>query len=310
MFAFERVLAPIDLRGDFEQRAQYAVDIAAALEAELTLLHVVNSRRIGKRNRGLSWPECAMTRTNPPCAVHRAVVHGEVPDAVARYAAFVDASLIVLSGGRRPPWKRLWGGSMTQKIVEATSKPVLVGKPVLAGNLGRAGRPRLKSRPRILCMLDLSAEDRVGETSGLVEYAQSLAEQSGGDLVLYAAASRANEEFLFNRAGSRQRPLSAEAATDRLNRMGASLRVPHRSVVTTRPPHSGLRAAIRQHEVDLVLALRSDRDGIPGAGFEFGALLRSVSCPLLSITSHSLPPQAANHAQARSETAELATQGG
>lgn len=309
MFAFERVLAPINLRGDFEQRAQYAVDIAAALEAELTLLHVVNSRRIGKRNRGLSWPECAMTRTNPPCAVHRAVVHGEVPDAVARYAAFVDASLIVLSGGRRPPWKRLWGGSMTQKIVEATNKPVL------AGNLGRAGRPRLKSHPRILCMLgpleeDLAAEGPLEEASGLVEYAQSLAEQSGGDLVLYAAASRASKEFLFDRAGSRQRPLSAEAATDRLNRMGASLRVPHRSVVTTRPPHSGLRAAIRQHDVDLVVALRSDRDGIPGAGFEFGALLRSVPCPLLSITSHSLPPQAANDAQARSETAELATQGG
>lgn len=309
MFAFERVLAPINLRGDFEQSAQYAVDIAAALEAELTLLHVVNSRRIGKRNRGLSWPACAMTRANPPCAVHRAVVHGEVPDAVARYAAFVDASLVVLSGGHRPPWKRLWGGSMTEKILEATNKPVL------AGNLGPGGWPRLKSHPRILCMLGLAEadgveEDRVKEASGLVEYAQSLAEQSGGDLVLYASASPTNEASRPDRAGSRRRPLSAEAATDRLNRMGAKLRVPHWSMVTTRPPHSGLRAAIRQHEVDLVVALRSDRGGIPGAGFEFGALLRSVSCPLLSITSHSLPMPAANSPQAHSETAELATKGG
>ena len=299
MFAFERVLAPINLRGDFEQRAQYAVNIAAALEAELTLLHVVNSHRLGKRNPGLSWPECAMTRTNPPCVIHRAVVHGEVPEAVARYAAFMDASVIVLSRGSRSSWKRLWRESMIEKIVEATNKPVL------AGNLGRGGNLRMTPHPRILCMLGLAGDDRA-----LVEYAQSLAEQSNGELVLYASAPRANEGFLLDMAGSHDSPLSADAAMDRLHRLAATLRVPNRSVVVTQSPYRGLRAAIREHEVDLVVAPRQDRGGVAGVGFEFGALLRNISCPLLSLASPALPMASAARGQSQSESLELTTQVG
>lgn len=299
MFAFERVLAPIQLQGDFEQRAQYAIDIAAALEAELTLLHVVNSRRLGKRNSGLSWPECAMTRTNPPCVVHRAVVHGEVPEAVSRYAAFVDANLIVLSGGARSSWRRLWRASMVEKIVEATAKPVL------AGNLGRVERSRFHSHPRILCMLGLGEEeDRL-----LVEYAQSLAEPSGGELILYAAAPRANEGFLFDRSGNRLRRQTTEALLDQLNRLGESLRVPNQSTVNTRPPYLGLRPAIRQHRVNLVVALRRERGSIPGAGFAFDALLRHASCPVLSITRESLPSPSAHPVQTASEPLELTARG-
>lgn len=293
MFAFERVLAPIDLRGDFEKRAQYALDIAAALEAELTLLHVVNSRRLGKRNSGLSWPECAMTRTNPPCVVHRAVVHGEVPAAVARYAAFVDASLIVLGAGRHAHWTNLWRRSMIEKIAAATGKPVLSGSTAW-------GRPaRLKPSPRILCMLGLTGEDRA-----LAEYAQSLAEQSGGDLVLYAAVPPGSGGPSLGKPEESARPLAADAAMDRLNSLGASLRVPNRSVVGTRASHSGLRGVIRQNDVDVVVALRSHHEGIPGVGFEFGALLRNVSCPLMSITTHTLAATAI--AKAESEAVVLA----
>ncbi len=282
MLAFERVLAPIDLRGDFERRAQYALDIAAALESELTLLHVVNSTRLGKRNSGLSWPECAMTRTNPPCVVHRAVVHGEVPAAVARYAAFVDANLIVLGAGRRASWTNLWRRSMIEKIVAAT------GKPVLAGNAAWRGSARLKSSPRILCMLGLADEDRA-----LAEYAQSLAQHSGGDLVLYAAAPSGSVGPASGSVGAPARPLIADAAMDRLHSLGASLQVPSRSVVGARSASSGLRGVIRQNGVDLVVALRSHHEGIPGVGFGFGALLRNVSCPLLSITTNTLAATAA-----------------
>lgn len=277
MFAFERVLAPIDLRGDFELRAQYALDIAAALEAELTLLHVVNSRRLGKRNSGLSWPECAMTRTNPPCVVHRAVVHGEVPAAVARYAAFVDASLIVLGVGRRASWTNLWRRSMIEKIAAAT------GKPVLSGNAAWGQSVRLKPSPRILCMLGLTGEDRA-----LAEYAQSLVEHSGGDLILYAAAPSGTGGTSPGKPAETSPSPATDAAADRLNSLGASLRVPNWSVVGARASHSGLRGVIRRNDVDLVVALRSHHEGIPGVGFGFGELPRNLSCPLLSITTHTL----------------------
>lgn len=298
MYGFERVLAPIDLRGDFEQRAQYAVDIAAVLDAELTLLHVVNAHRLGRRNPGLSWPECAMTRTNPPCVVHRAVVHGEVPDSVARYAEFVDANVIVLSAGRRALWKKLWRRSMIEAIAEATDKPILAGNP------GRGGALRLKPHPRILCMLGLAGDDRA-----LVEYAQSLAEQYDGDLVLYTAVPSASGGFPVDMIASQDPPLTADAAMDRLHRMGATLRVPNRSVVVARSPYRGLRATIRRHGVDLVVARRNDRRGVPGAAFDFGPTLSNVSCPLLSIASHTLPMSPGIRQQVKPEVSELTAQG-
>jgi hypothetical protein len=183
---------------------------------------------------------------------------------------------------------------MIEKIVEATNKPVL------AGNLGRGGNLRVTPRPRLLCMLGLAGDDRA-----LVEYAQSLAEQSNGDLVLYASVPRANEGFLLDMVDSQDSPLSADAAMDRLQRLGATLRVPNRSVVVTHSPYRGLRAAIREHEVDLVVAPRNDRGGVAGVGFEFDAVLRNISCPLLSLASPALPMTSAARGQSQSESLEL-----
>ena len=239
-------------------------------------------------NPGLNWPECVMTRANPPCTVHRAVVHGEVPAAVARYEEFVDASLIVLSSGRRSSWKDLWRVSMLERIVEATDKPVLAGDPE------RKESSFLKAYPRILCVLHLAEERHPAEDiRGLIEFAQALAEPAGGEIVLFATTSREKVRSHLRRAEDSPPPLSADAALDQLDQLGATLRVPSHNVVSTRSAHLSLRRAIRENDVDLVVAQRHGRGSGPRAGFDFSALLRNISCPLLSISPHTLSLRAA-----------------
>ncbi|MDZ7640337.1 MAG: hypothetical protein U5J83_19125 [Bryobacterales bacterium] len=180
-----------------------------------------------------------MTRFDPSCVVHRAVTHGSVPAAVSRYASFVDANLIVLS--RQPPslWQRLRRRrSMIEQIVEAATKPVLVG------NLAKGASPLFSVCPRILCMVPLTDDRR-----GFLTYAQSLAQQTGGELLLLAATPQVNEGLLLEMIAGEPHPLSPELALEQLQSLGASLAVPNRSIVVSGSP-SGDFKVIQKHRID------------------------------------------------------------
>ena len=55
-----KILAPVDLAANSEMRVQHAIEVAAALGGELTLLYVVepDGRQLAQR---LEWPADALT---------------------------------------------------------------------------------------------------------------------------------------------------------------------------------------------------------------------------------------------------------
>lgn len=294
MSAFERVLALVDLREDARDLARYAIETAASFGAELTLLHVVNSNRPRGHNSGLSWPECAMARAKPACVVHRAVTHGATPDAVVRYADFIDADLIVVGDESRSIWKRLRIEPMAERIAAATNRPILTAKPRPDGTL------RLVPHPRILCIL--GAED---SNPGIVEYAQWLTEHSNGELTLYAAANETGSRFPLDLIDGLAPNQSASEVAARLQRLHESLRIPCRNVVAARASSRELHATIERHKIDLVVAPRRARGGSRRAHLEFGAVLRGVSRPLLSIASPMPRTPSAGGVEHQAETLEL-----
>ena len=267
-----RVLAPVDISIDCEQEVRSALEVTTALGAELTLLYVVDQRRNSVRSPRSSWPDSAMDRNHSGCVLHRAVVRGPVAQAVSRYAGFIDANFLIVTTRRRSGLARLWKRSTTRELLKATDRPVLVLKA------GVSEAMPLLPGMRILCMLALDGTD-----GAVLSHALSLAVEYDAELVLFAAVPESNEGLLLNMLFDDGHPSSVEVAKDRLRKISKALRVPNQTTVATGSPYRGMRHAIDQHAIHLVVARRSDGSTGNASSLDTPSLLREAHCPLLSV---------------------------
>lgn len=132
--------------GQSDAALQLGSDLARGAAQELHLLHVVADVRerlgaIEKRGQTFyelqqEWVDEAVRRLAllandaMPCAIVRKVVIDARPaDAIARYAADVDADLIVVGTHEHGPVRRWLLGSISDQVRRIARRPVLVVPP-------------------------------------------------------------------------------------------------------------------------------------------------------------------------------------
>jgi nucleotide-binding universal stress UspA family protein len=107
--------------------------------------------------------------------VSEALLDGDIPEAIAEYAADRQADLIVMTTHGRGPVSRFWLGSVADRLIRCTDRPVLLLHPAAA-----RVPARVEQLQRILVPLDGSPLAELAESPALM-----IARLSGGVLDLF-----------------------------------------------------------------------------------------------------------------------------
>jgi nucleotide-binding universal stress UspA family protein len=270
-----KILAPVDLRSEAEARVQHALNVAEALDGDLTLVYVIDGRC--NRATPVEWPRSAMA-AHRNYDVRRVVLAGSVAETVGRYADDLGADLVTLTAGPYRAWKRLWRKSATADIETATDRPVCFAR--------RAAPFPLTGFRSVLCEVALDGTD-----DPCIRFSEEVAHRCDATLVLLHVVPEATEALLgFGVPGNEERPLRKQVAELRMRELTSAMSFPHLTAITTGSAYSSLAELAREHNADLVITGR--RNGAL-SGVEADALLSRVSCPVISVPAG--PPHLAGH---------------
>ncbi|MFW5939333.1 MAG: universal stress protein [Halolamina sp.] len=143
---YDRILLSTDGSVASDEAETHAIDLAAAHDAELHLLYVVDETVYNAYSGDeyvdeAEGPEhgleeqgeetlAALRRRASDAGVDavEAMRHGRPSNAIVDYAEDVDADLLVLGTKRRPDEYRALLGSVTDRVLRLTSRPALVVK--------------------------------------------------------------------------------------------------------------------------------------------------------------------------------------
>jgi nucleotide-binding universal stress UspA family protein len=260
-----KILAPVDLGSDAEARVQRALNVARALQGDLTLLHVINER--SRRTNPVEWPANALA-SHRSCAIRRLVLMGSLPETVRRYADDLGADLVTVTAGSYRWWNRLWRRSAAAKIAAATDRPMCVATL-------SAPTPATPFRS-IVCVVALDGTD-----DPLIRFSEEVAQRCDATLFLLHVIPEVSEGLLaFGVPGIEDRPLSREVAQRRLRDLTSGLSRPHLTTITTGSAYREIANLVREHRADVVITGR--RDGAL-SDLDAGALLSRVSCTVISV---------------------------
>ena len=142
MLPFHTILCPIDFSEPSYMALQGAVEMASHFQAELVLLHVVSAPPIpadpayvfeGPEGYQQELVVAARERLAiaakqiPPDLKSRTVTgEGDPADEIVRYATTLGADLIVIATHGLTGWRHLVFGSVAEKVIRLTERPVLV----------------------------------------------------------------------------------------------------------------------------------------------------------------------------------------
>lgn len=130
---YDRILVPTDGRESTEHAIDEAIELAAAHDATLHALYVVNSAAVAPgvdfedlEAIGREAVEYVRERATEAGVdrVETAVTHGLRYAAIVRYADERDVDLIVM--GRHVELDHLYRGSVSRRVTDEASAPVLI----------------------------------------------------------------------------------------------------------------------------------------------------------------------------------------
>jgi nucleotide-binding universal stress UspA family protein len=140
-----RILCPVDFSPCSERAARYAMDLAAQLRAEVTLLHAWELPAIAVPEGALVFGADVMMRVDaslteqldafaaklrrPDVSLATRVVQGMPSFEIAKVAAETKASLIVMGTHGRTGLSHLLIGSVAERVVRTSHIPVLTVPP-------------------------------------------------------------------------------------------------------------------------------------------------------------------------------------
>lgn len=143
--ATQRILCPVDIYDFQPEAAEYALTLANALDAEITVLYVleplppryivdgVSIPAIAEEEAAKRKAEIKMSKVLREFFTPRAgkgeVVPGLAADEIVRVAGECSADMIVMASHGRSVLGRAIHGSVTNKVLGSTKIPVLVIQP-------------------------------------------------------------------------------------------------------------------------------------------------------------------------------------
>jgi nucleotide-binding universal stress UspA family protein len=149
MALFRHILAPFDFSNLSEAGVDYARTLAAAHDAKLTVLHVVQEPtfpsfyKLGALRiygmvpdaEKLAWRALEKRFGDPEADpnVNYRVAKGEAEAQIVKYARDEGADLVVISSHGLTGLEHVLMGSVAEKVVRQAPCPVLVVKPIQQG---------------------------------------------------------------------------------------------------------------------------------------------------------------------------------
>jgi nucleotide-binding universal stress UspA family protein len=183
----KRILCPIDFSECSLRALHQGIALARRHGASLTVLHVFTNLPT------LEIAGVPLDDPDPKLLIQRMQVFagGVPPDLTVSFVARCvqevsteilaqaeEADLVVIGSHGRSGFDRLLLGSVTEKVVRKSTRPIMVVPPHLPEPAG-GGLPRGTST-HVVCAIDFSAA-----SLGALKYAISLAEQSEAQLTLF-----------------------------------------------------------------------------------------------------------------------------
>jgi nucleotide-binding universal stress UspA family protein len=272
--AIHKILFPVDFSDRCTGAARYVEALAGRFEAELMLLHVVDTG-------AYFYPEVAQPAIEQRLeeylaeelkyfSTRRMCVMGEPAAKIAEVVKSWNADLVMMPTHGLGAYRRLLLGSVTAKVLHDVACPVWTG-------VHSEAAPPLEN---IACRNVLCAVDFQDRSSRVLEWAAFLAKEYGADLGIVhatpappATPTRFPDPdfltYLETEAGKRIAQLQASARTDA------------RIFVSGGDPAEVVSCAARQFGADIAVIGRHG-----GAGHlrhNAYAILRQSPCPVISI---------------------------
>ena len=179
--AYNKLLVPLDGSPLAEKALPYATYIARKHGSEILLLTIGSApgnQRIAALSRAYLELKAGQLKDEGVKAAAEIVYGGNVADIIVKYAEKNDIDLIAICTHGYSGFKRLMLGSVAEKVIGSTNRPVLLIRP---------GAREASGLSRILLPLDGSF---FSETA--IPYAVEMARGSGASLTLLAVTEVPN----------------------------------------------------------------------------------------------------------------------
>jgi len=199
-----RILCPVDLSIVSRHALDHACALAKWYEAHLTVLYVCPAPPVPVPPTDLAG-DVTVLPPLPPDVVEDGVRRfcGPLPDVHGRFSVVVKsgtpayeileaadaADLLVMGTHGRSGFERLFLGSITEKVLRSTHRPVLTVPPPVE-------RPTSALYKTILCPIEFSSA-----STRALEYALSLAEETDARLILLHVVEGAPDQPSFAAIG-------------------------------------------------------------------------------------------------------------
>jgi nucleotide-binding universal stress UspA family protein len=283
---FDSILLPIDGTPESSVVVEHATAVAAAFDATLHVLNVVDVRALETAPESEDRREDAATLVSTVAddveaagvAVETAVRTAMPWDAILEYASENAVDLVTMGTHARRGVERFRLGSVAESVLRESGVPVLV-VPVES-----ASPPRFPYR-NVLVPTDGSAEASAASELG-IDLAATLdasvhvlsvveTDSLGPDV-----RSQIHEEELHD---------AADAYVDRVAGDAAAAGVEASATVATGVPYAQIREYVDAHDVDLVAMGTHGRSGVDRylLGSVTERVLRTVGVPVLAVHADS-----------------------
>ncbi|MEP7340531.1 MAG: universal stress protein [Acidobacteriota bacterium] len=279
MIAIERILCPIDLSPDSNEALGYAVAMARAYGAKLTVCHCLEPTRyaneaVRSQTHALiasSVHECQALQTPGPLQLESRVIEGDSTVDIVKEAITRRTDLIVLRSRRRPLAAAIFG-STAEAICRETPCPVLVTHPD-----GREWKGL--SVGEVMIKRVLVAHDFSPNSEAALAHALSLAQEQQAELhILHVMLPLGDDlpyiEDLIQDASQRLRQIIPQEA-----RLWCKVT----RVLRAGQPYGEVLDYALEHEMDLICMGKHGSGGglLTLFGSNTDRVLRQAPCPVL-----------------------------
>lgn len=277
---FTHVLCPTDYSEPAAAALDHALEIAGRYRARVTLLHVCSGPPAeGDKVRLVRVADAARDAAQIPVPLEVALADGDPARSILIEAERLAADLLVMGTHGASGFKRFILGSVTEKVLRQAAAPVLTVPPA-------AGPKANLPFERLLCGVDFSPCSLLA-----LEYAHSLAGESGGSLIVLHALEwpweeppePPFEELPASEAAALRayRSRREQEAHSRLSALapGAVCRVVHGKA------YAAMLRVAAEDRADLIVLGVGGRSGADRAlfGSTTNHVVRQATCPVLTI---------------------------
>jgi nucleotide-binding universal stress UspA family protein len=302
---FTRILFPVDFSKRCSEFGAYVAAVARRFEAEVTLLHVIDSVPLAyygmdpAMSMAASYAECMAERRKKELdtfltdefaglRVKRVTETGEAGAVITAYDTANATELIMMPTHGYGPFRRLLLGSVTAKVLHDADCPVWT-----SAHAERTNAPNQLVIRKILCAVDFTREGLP-----LLRSAAAIAKDLGGELRLVHAvpALEAATELSLDVLGTPE--LLYDAAHKEIDKLQGAAGTNAELCLETGDVGKGVRRAALRHGADLVIIGRGRIEETLGRlRSNSYSIIRESPCPVVSVClRRSLDTQSAREA--------------